>query len=128
MLVKAGALVAYHTDDWITDSRLFLRSAAIGVRGGLDRATALKSLTINGAMMLGLADRVGSLTEGKDADFIILNGDPLSVYTRVLQTWVEGEKVFDYADPADRLHAEGGPGAGDNMTPFLCCYDNGGES
>jgi len=128
MLAAAGALVAYHTDDWITDSRLFLRSAAMGMRGGLDRDTALKSLTLNGAIMLGLAERVGSLTAGKDADFILLDGDPLSVYTRVQQTWVEGVKVYDYTDPADRLHAEGGQGAGKDMEPFLCCYENGGES
>ncbi len=120
--------MAYHTDDWITDARLFLRSAAMGQRGGLDRATALKSLTLNGAIMLDLDDRVGSLTRDKDADFIILDGDPLSVYTRVQQTWVEGAKVFDYADPADRLYAEGGQGAGKDMEPFLCCYEDGGES
>ncbi len=128
VLAEAGALVAYHTDDWITDSRLFLRSAALGVRGGLDRETALKSVTINGAIMLDLDHRTGSLTQGKDADFIILNGDPLSVYTRVQQTWVEGKKVFDITDPEDRLHAEGGQGAGKDMEPFLCCYENGGES
>ncbi len=128
VLAAAGVLVAYHTDDWITDSRLFLRSAALGVRGGLDRATALKSVTLNGAIMLDLDDRIGSLTKGKDADFIVLDGDPLSVYTRVLQTWVEGEMVFDYNDPADRLHAEGGQGAAKDMEPFLCCYENGGES
>ncbi len=128
VLAEAGALVAYHTDDWITDSRLFLRSAAMGMRGGLDRETALKSLTINGAIMLDLDHRTGSLTKGKDADFIILNGDPLSVYTRIQQTWVEGQIVFDINDPADRLHAEGGQGAGKDMEPFLCCYENGGES
>lgn len=128
VLHQAGALVAYHTDDWITDSRLFIRSAALGVRGGLDRDTALKSLTLNGAIMLGLDDQTGSLTSGKDADFIILDGDPLSVYTRIQQTWVEGLQVYDYNDPADRLHAEGGVGATKNMEPFLCCYDQGGES
>ncbi|MDX2475661.1 MAG: amidohydrolase family protein [Candidatus Krumholzibacteria bacterium] len=127
-LAEAGALVAYHTDDWITDSRLFLRSAAMGMRGGLDRNTALKSVTLNGAIMLGLDDKVGSLSKGKDADFIILDGDPLSVYSQVQQTWVEGQLVFDYTVPADRLHAEGGQGAAKDMEPFLCCYDNGGES
>ena len=128
VLAAAGALVAYHTDDWITDSRLFLRSAAMGVRGGLDRETALRSVTLNGAIMLGLDDRVGSLVAGKDADFVILDGDPLSVYTRVLETWVEGEKVFDLDDAEDLLHAEGGQGAGKDTEPFLCCYEQGGGS
>lgn len=112
LLAAAGALFAYHTDDPVTDSRLFLRSAGMGVRYGLDRTTALAALTLNGAKMLDLDERVGSLLPGKDADFIILDGDPLSVYTRVLETWIEGKKVFDLADPDDALHATGGYGAG----------------
>jgi imidazolonepropionase-like amidohydrolase len=112
LLAEAGALFAYHTDDPITDSRLFLRSAGMAVRYGLDRPTALAALTLNGARMLDLDEQVGSLLPGKDADFIILDGDPLSVYTRVLETWIEGKKVFDLADPADALHATGGYGAG----------------
>ena len=128
VLAAAGVLVAYHTDDWITDSRLFLRSAAMGMRGGLDRATALASLTINGAQMLGLDGRIGSLEQGKDADFVVLDGDPLSVYTKVLETWVEGRKVFDRGDADDLLHAEGGQGAGRDQEPFLCCADQGGQS
>lgn len=112
VLADAGVLLAYHTDDPITDSRLFLRSAAMGVRFGLDRETALRSVTINGAKMLDLQDRVGSLTVGKDADFIVLSGDPLSLYTRVEQTWVEGEQVFDLNNPEHALFATGGYGAG----------------
>ena len=111
-LHEAGALLAYHTDDPVTDSRLFLRSAAMGVRFGLPREEALASLTLNGARMLDMAERVGSLTPGKDADFILLDGDPLSVYTRVLETWVEGEQVFDLANEQDALYASGGWGAG----------------
>jgi len=128
ILTAAGVNVAFHTDDWITDSRLFLRSAALGVRGGMKREDALRAVTLAGAEMLDLQDRVGSLTAGKDADFIVLDGDPLSVYTRVRQTWVEGRQVFDLDDPDDRLHADGGQGAGANQTPYLCCADDGGES
>lgn len=107
-LERAGAPVGFHTDDGITDSRFFLRSAALGVRAGMSRQRALEAMTIEGARMLDLADRVGSLERGKDADFIVLSGDPLSVYTHVLQTWVEGRKVFDRADPRDREFAVGG--------------------
>ena len=124
VLEEAGVRTAYHTDDAITDSRLFLRSAAMGVRAGMSRAGALDSLTLAGAEMLDLQERVGSLTPGKDADFIVLSGDPLSVYTKVEQTWVEGEKVFDLTNPEDRLHAEGGYGAGADLTPYFCCYDH----
>ncbi len=120
-LERAGARVAFHTDDFITDSRLFLRSAAFGVRAGMSRRAGLESVTLAGAEMLDLADRVGSLEEGKDADFIVLSGDPLSVYTRVLQTWVEGEKVFDLADEGDRKIASGGYGVGAPRRAHIAC-------
>ncbi|MCH7995780.1 MAG: amidohydrolase family protein, partial [Planctomycetes bacterium] len=127
VLGKAGVKVAFHTDDWITDSRLFFRSAALAVRAGMSREGALRALTLSGAEMLDLQDRIGSLEPGKDADFIILSGDPLSVYTKVLETWVEGVKVFDRTDPKDYLHAVGGYGAGNDQEPYFCCFDHGGE-
>jgi len=124
ILEKAGVKVAFHTDDWITDSRLFFRMAALGVRAGMSREGALAALTLNGAEMLDLGDRIGSLEVGKDADFILLSGDPFSVYTKVLETWVEGQKVFDRNDPEDLLHAVGGYGAGNDEIPYMCCYDH----
>jgi imidazolonepropionase-like amidohydrolase len=108
VLEEAGVDVAYHTDDPITDSRVFLRSPATGVRAGMSRAAALESVTLAGARMLGMEDEVGSLEAGKDADFVVLSGDPLSVYTKIEQTWVEGEPVFDRSDPDDRKFATGG--------------------
>lgn len=107
-LEKAGALVGFHTDDGITDSRFFLRSAALAVRAGMSRDAALYAMTLAGAKMLDLDQRVGSLERGKDADFIILSGDPLSVYSHVEQTWVEGTKVFDLSNPKDYAYAVGG--------------------
>ncbi len=123
VLEKAGVRVAYHTDDWITDSRFFFRSAALGVRAGMSRAGALKALTLAGAEMMDLGGRIGSLEPGKDADFVVLSGDPLSTYSKVEQTWVEGKKVFDRSDPKDHLHAVGGYGAGNDQTPYLCCAE-----
>jgi len=128
ILERAGVLVAVHTDDWITDSRLFLRSGALAVRGGMSREGALAALTINGARMLDLQDRVGSLEPGKDADLIVLSGDPFSVWTHVLQTWVEGRKVFDRAEPQDHLWAVGGWGAGRPRVEHVCCFGDDGES
>jgi imidazolonepropionase-like amidohydrolase len=108
VLERAGVVVGYHTDDGITDSRLFARSAAYGIRGGMSREKALESLTLAGAQMLDLDEQVGSLKPGKDADFLLLSGDPFSVYTHVEQTWVEGKKRFDRNNPEDRKYSEGG--------------------
>ena len=108
VLEKAGADFGFHTDDFITDSRLFLRSPAFGMREGLSRQKALESVTIANARQMDISHRTGSLEPGKDADFIVLSGDPFSVYTRVEQTWIEGIKVWDIADPDDRKYAIGG--------------------
>jgi imidazolonepropionase-like amidohydrolase len=115
-LERAGVLTAFHTDDYITDSRLFLRSAALAVRAGMSRDKAIYALTMAGARMLDLQNRVGSLEVGKDADFIVLSGDPFSVYTHVMETFVEGKKVFDRANPEDKLYATGGYNAGREQT------------
>jgi len=120
---KAGALAGFHTDDQITDSRWFLRSAALAVRFGMSREKALYGMTMANAVMLDLADRIGSLETGKDADFIVLSGDPLSVYTHVEQTWVEGKLVFDRSKPEDYLIAVGGFGAGSDRVFDLDCFD-----
>jgi imidazolonepropionase-like amidohydrolase len=118
-LERAGALVGFNTDDYITDSRFFLRSAALAVRAGMSREKALYGLTMAGARMLDLQGRIGSLEVGKDADFILLSGDPLSVYTKVLETYVEGVKVFDRANAKDRLYAVGGYGASRDQVVHL---------
>lgn len=112
VLERAGVFISLHSDDNIVDSRLMFRQAGIAVRGGMSRDGALRALTINGAVQLGLEDRVGSLEEGKFADFLVLTGDPLSVYTDITQTWVLGEMLYDSTDPDDLLHATGGQGAG----------------
>jgi imidazolonepropionase-like amidohydrolase len=122
VLDTAGALFGFHTDDYITDSRLFLRSAGIAVRHNLPRDRALYAMTMANARLLDLQDRVGTLEVGKDADFIILSGDPLSVYTLVLETYVEGVRVFDRADAKDKLYATGGYGAGRDEGVYFGCY------
>ncbi len=122
VLEKAGVLVGFHTDDPITESRFFLRSAGLAVRAGMSREKALYGLTQAGAIILDLEDRIGSLAPGKDADFLVLSGDPLDYRTHVLETWVEGAKVFDLSREKDRLYAVGGYGAGHGQPPsaHLC--------
>jgi imidazolonepropionase-like amidohydrolase len=112
VLERAGVNTGFHTDDGVTDSRWFFRMAALGVRAGMSREKALYALTMANARMLELESRIGSLEPGKDADLLILSGDPLSVYTKVEQTWIEGRKVYDIARPEDRLALTGGFGAG----------------
>ncbi|MGH7172209.1 MAG: amidohydrolase family protein [Gemmataceae bacterium] len=108
ILNKAGIKVAINTDDSITESRFFLRTGAIAVRGGMSEDAALRALTIHGAQMLHLDDRLGSLETGKDADFVVLSGSPFSVYTRVLQTYIEGKCVFDRSRQRDWSYQAGG--------------------
>jgi imidazolonepropionase-like amidohydrolase len=108
ILDKAGVKVAINTDDFITESRFFLRTGAIAVRGGMTEEAALKALTINPAQMLHLEDRVGSLEKGKDADFVVVSGPPFSVYTQVLQTYIDGVRVFDCNHQKDWAYQAGG--------------------
>ncbi|HKA05838.1 MAG TPA: amidohydrolase, partial [Gemmataceae bacterium] len=107
-LERAGVKVAINTDDSITESRFFLRTGAIAVRGGMPEDAALRALTIHGAQMLHLDHRLGSLEKGKDADFVVLSGPPFSVYTKVLETYIDGVRVFERDDPKDRPYQVGG--------------------
>jgi cytosine/adenosine deaminase-related metal-dependent hydrolase len=92
----------------------------------MSREGALAGLTLTGARMLDLDHDTGSLVKGKQADFIVLDGDPLSVYTHVLATYVEGLKVFDRDDPEDRLYAVGGYGASSPQAFTFCgCFGEG---
>src|SRR5205823_10037995 len=92
ILDKAGVKIAINTDDFITESRFFLRTGAIAVRGGMSEEAALRALTLHGAQILHLDDRLGSLGKGKDADFVVLSGAPFSIYTQVLETYIDGKK------------------------------------
>jgi imidazolonepropionase-like amidohydrolase len=107
-LEQAGLDIALHSDDWIVDSRFLLRAAALAVRGGMSREGALEALTINPARMMDLDERIGTLEVGKDADLVVFDGDPLSIYTHVQQTWIDGVKEYDRSNPDDRLYATGG--------------------
>ncbi len=62
---------------------------------------ALKLVTIYPAKQLRIDAKTGSLEPGKDADFVIWDGNPLSNYTRVKQTWIDGRKYFDRAEDAE---------------------------
>jgi imidazolonepropionase-like amidohydrolase len=108
ILDKAGVKVAINTDDFITESRFFLRTGAIAVRGGMPEDRALLALTRHPAEMLHLEDRVGSLAKGKDADFVVLSGPPFSVYTQVLETYIDGVRMFDRSQQKQWAYQAGG--------------------
>ena len=107
-MTKAGIKVHVNTDDPVTESRFLLRTAAVTVRGGLTPDEALKTITINPAQALRLDERVGSLENGKDADFVVLSGEPFSAYTRVLETYIDGKRVFSLDNESDRSFQTGG--------------------
>jgi hypothetical protein len=78
--------------------------AAFAVRGGCSEQTALEALTITPARMLGMADHLGSIEEGKDADLLILNGPPLDYRTYVEKALVGGKVYYDRAH--DRIYPD----------------------
>ena len=95
MLDKQGVLVCINSDDAEMGRRLNQEAAKVMKYGGISDIEALKLITINPATNLHLADRTGSIKVGKDADLVLWSGNPLSVYSRVLKTMVDGTIYFD---------------------------------
>jgi len=93
----AGIVVSFNSDSGELARHLNLEAAKAVKYGGLPETEALAFVTSNPARQLHLFDRMGSLTVGKDADFVIWNGHPLSIYSRPEYTFVDGRKVFDRA-------------------------------
>ncbi|VTS01109.1 amidohydrolase family protein [Tuwongella immobilis] len=108
ILEKAGVAVSVNTDDPVTESRFLLRTTSLAVRGGMTEAGALRSITLNPAKLMRLDHRIGSLEPGKDADFVLLNGSPFSIYSAVLETYIDGKKVFDASQKRDWAYRVGG--------------------
>jgi imidazolonepropionase-like amidohydrolase len=96
LLVRAGVKVALTTDHWVVPVQYLPVALIMAVKEGLDRDQALKLVTINPAEIMGVADRIGSLAPGKDADFVVWSGDPLDIYQRPERVYVNGAKVYEY--------------------------------
>ncbi len=101
----AGARATIHSDDGSGIQRLnqeVAKALYAAKRAGLPvgEETAVKWMTINPAWALGLDDRIGSLEAGKNADVVLWNGDPFSVYAKAEKVWIDGAKLFDRDDPA----------------------------
>ncbi|NLN40635.1 MAG: amidohydrolase [Clostridiales bacterium] len=93
ILSKAGIKVAIMTDHPVIPIKYLPVCAAIAVREGMDEMEALKAITINAAEITGIADRVGSLEPGKDADVVIYDGQPLDSRSRTVWVFIEGHAV-----------------------------------
>lgn len=96
LLADAGVKIAITTDHPVVPINFLVYQAILAVKDGLDPATALESITINPAEMLGLADRVGSLEVGKDGDVVIWSGDPLEIMSRAEQVVVDGRPIYSF--------------------------------
>ncbi|SKA00409.1 amidohydrolase [Selenihalanaerobacter shriftii] len=95
ILASAGVKVALVSDHPVMPIENLPIYAALAVKSGMDEIDALKAITINPAEILGLADRVGSIEVGKDADLVIFDGDPLDIKSNIEDVFINGEKVKD---------------------------------
>jgi len=93
ILYNSKVKVAICTDHPEVPVQYLALSAAYCAKAGLPRLEALKAITINAAQGIGIADRTGSITVGKDADLILLDGDPLDIMTDVTMTMIDGKIV-----------------------------------
>lgn len=99
LMAEKGVLTSINSDNADLGRRLNLEAAKAVMYGeNMSQEEAIKFCTINPAKQLKLDDRLGSIKIGKDADFVIWNGNPLSIYSRAEQTWIDGRKYFDIND------------------------------
>nr|WP_198151793.1 amidohydrolase [Kibdelosporangium sp. MJ126-NF4] len=98
IMARAGVKIALTTDHPVVPIDFLVHQATLCVKEGLDTDTALRSITINPAEILGLDDRVGALAAGLDADVVIWSGDPLDVMSRAVRVFIEGNEVYHYDD------------------------------
>lgn len=92
-LAAAGVKIAICTDHPVTPIQLLPLCAAMAARNGLNEDAALAAITSNAAELAGIADRVGSLTPGKDADLVLTTGHPLDWKSRISAVFINGTKV-----------------------------------
>ncbi len=93
LLARAGVKVAIQTDE-SSATRYLSINAALAVREGMPEEEALKAITINAAEIIGVAERVGSLETGKDADVVVFSGHPFDYRTVAERVWVDGRLVY----------------------------------
>jgi imidazolonepropionase-like amidohydrolase len=93
LLMEAGVVTSLHSDDNEISTRMNWEAGKL-LRSGVNEIDALATVTINAAKAVAIDKRIGSLEAGKDGDFVIWSGNPLSQFTKAEQTWVDGRKYF----------------------------------
>ena len=96
ILNKSGVKIALITDAPVIPQEYLPLCAGLACKKGLAEMEALKAITINPAEILGIADRVGSLTAGKDADIVVSDGNIFNTLTNVNYTFINGEMVYQF--------------------------------
>jgi len=96
VLAEAGCRISIITDSPVVEQRYLQLCAGRAIFEGLDEFTALQAITINAAKHIGVEERVGSVEVGKDADFVLVKGNPFAVDTRVFYTVIDGKIVYEY--------------------------------
>ena len=104
ILHEAGVNVSFNSDSDELARRMNAEAAKAVKYGGLSPEEAIKFVTINPAIQLGIEGRVGSIEQGKDADVVIWSGDPLSTMTRCERVFIDGREYFSIEQ--DKAHRE----------------------
>jgi imidazolonepropionase-like amidohydrolase len=111
LLHNAGVRTIVHSDDANGMQRLN-QDAAKGISEGMmagirvSEADAIKWITMNPAWALGLDDRIGSLAVGKNADVVLWDKNPFSIYARAEKVWIDGAMLFDRLDPSQQWRTD----------------------
>jgi len=95
LLHNAGVVTAINSDDAEMGRRLNQEAAKAIKYGGTSEEAAWKMVTLNPAKLLHINDKMGSIKIGKDADIVLWADNPLSIYAKVIQTYVDGKLMFD---------------------------------
>lgn len=127
LMHEVGINVSFNSDDDELSRHMNLEAAKAVKYGNLSPAEALKFVTINPARQLGIDKWVGSLEQGKDADFVIWSGNPLSTYSRCEQTWINGIQYFSL-DQDKFMRNRDGKLRNDLIQKILSSPDDGNPS
>ncbi len=111
ILTRNGVLTSINSDSGELNRHLYHEAAKTQRYGDLSDDEALALITINPALQLGIADRVGSIEVGKDADLVLFNEHPLSIYAIAQKTFVDGIKYFDRESDRDDQRIRVNPSA-----------------